>query len=349
MTRVLGAKGANSVADPMVDVSVIVTVVERPEPLVDLYREYAAVLRDGGWTSEFIFVAHPFYESLIEPLNELDALGEPVRVIESARSVGETALLREGIAASRGRIVLTVPAYRQVQPASVCALIEAVERGVDLAVARRWPRTDSLVNRAQNRLLHLTAGRLAGDRLHDIACGVRAARREVLQEIPLYGDFARFLPLLAMYGGYDVQEIASPQHRTDLRPRVYRPGVYVRRAIDVLGLFFLLRFTEKPLRFFGLVGSVMSGIGAAILFVLLVQKLLGGGISDRPMLLLGVLLLTIGVQSIALGLVGEMIVHFNAARRRGYRLREQRPVAESAGAESRARETSDRYPATAGS
>lgn len=313
------------------DVSVIVTVVERPEPLDALYREYAAVLASCGRSYEFIFVAHPYFHEMLQPLLALQQQGEPVRTIESPRSIGETALLRMGLADARGGIVITVPAYRQVQPSALRELLAAVESGVDLAVARRWPRLDSKVNRLQNLALHLTAGRLANGKLHDVACGVRAARRDVLLDIPLYGDFARFLPLLAIYNGYNVVEVASEQHPSDLPRRVYGPGVYVRRLIDVLGLYFLLRFTEKPLRFFGLIGSVLAGIGGIALIVMLVQRVLGQPLGDRPLLLLAVLLATLGVQAIALGLVGEMIVHFNASRRRSYRLREPRaPGSESA-------------------
>ncbi len=157
--------------------------------------------------------------------------------------------------------------------------------------------------------------------MHDAACGVRVMRREVLEELPLYGDFARFLPLLALHGGYRVEELASPQHPLNRRPRVYGPGVYVRRLVDVLGLFFLLRFTDKPLRFFGLVGAALSGVGGLLLLLLFAQRVTGSPISQRPLLLLGVLFLTLGMQAIALGLIGEIVVHFNASKRRGYRLR----------------------------
>jgi hypothetical protein len=303
-------------------VSVIVTVVERPEPLDTLYREYAAALESCGRSCEFIFVAHPFFHEMLEPLLALQRDGAPIRVIESPRSIGETALLRMGLAVARGALIVTVPAYRQVMPSAVCDLLAAIDRGADLAVARRWPRLDSKVNRLQHLALQLTAGRLANGKLHDVACGVRAARSDVLRDIPLYGDFARFLPLLAIYNGYNVSEVASPQHASDVKRRVYGPGVYVRRSIDILGLYFLLRFTEKPLRFFGLIGALLAGTGGIALAVMFVQRLLGQPLGNRPLMLLAVLLATLGVQAIALGLVGEMIVHFNASRRRGYRLRE---------------------------
>jgi glycosyltransferase involved in cell wall biosynthesis len=258
---------------------------------------------------------------LLEPLRELAAAGEPVRVFEVGHAVGEAALVKLGAAHSRGDILLTLPCYRRVVPSSLPGLLAALEAGADMAVARRWPRRDSWINRLQNRAFHALLRRAGNGPIHDVACGVRAMRREVLDDIPLYGDFYRFLPLIALREGYRVEELNCPQHPADLQPRVYGPGVYLRRLIDIFGLFFLLRFTEKPLRFFGLLGAGFSVTGGVILFILFIERLGGQGIANRPLLLLGVLLFVLGVQAIALGLIGEIIVHLHAPRSRFYRLR----------------------------
>lgn len=311
--------------DAGISVSVVVPVTERAEPLDALYEEYAAGLRGGGETFEFIFVVEPAFAEETGALRGLVARGEPIRLLSVGQALGEASLLRAGAAHSRGPIILTLPSYRRVQASALPSLVKAVKEGADVAAARRWPRRDSRVNRLQTRLFHgLLPGPIFGEgqRIHDVACGVRAMRREVLERIPLYGDFARFLPLFALRDGYSVVEVPAPQHEEDVRTRVYRPGIYLRRLVDVLGLLFLLRFTEKPLRFFGLLGSVLSLTGGLILAVLLVQRLAGQGIADRPLLLLGVLLLVLGVQAIALGLIGEIIVHLGAAQRPTYRVRE---------------------------
>ncbi|HYL30144.1 MAG TPA: hypothetical protein VEU27_09505, partial [Gemmatimonadales bacterium] len=294
------------------DVTVIVPVVERPTSLTALYREFAAPLRQSGRSFEFVFVSYPWFRHLTDPLGEFAAQGEPIRLIEAMQGVSETALLKLAAASARGAVLVTLPAYFQTEASAIPALLARVEAGADLAVAWRWPRRDSLVNRLQNRVLHLFVGGITGGRLHDVACGVRALRREVVQEVPLYGEFARFLPLLAMREGFAVEEVQSPVHPGAMRSRVYGPGVYLRRLIDVVGLLFLLKFTDKPLRFFGLIGSVLSGIGAIMLAVLFFQRLAGESLASRPMLLLAVLLMVLGIQSVALGLIGEMIVHLTA-------------------------------------
>lgn len=321
MTRTETATSVN----PADLVSVIVPVSERPESLVELYREFSAPFRETGERFEFVFIVEPWARNYTEPLAALTAAGEPVRVLEAGQTVGETMLLRAGVGHCRGDIVVTLPAYRRVLAEALPEMVQRVRAGADLVVARRWPRRDPWINRLQNRVFHRMIRGLASGRINDVASGVRAMRREVLQQLPIYGDFFRFLPLFAIREGYRVEEIASPQHPADRQPRVYGPGVYLRRIIDLLGLFFLLRFTEKPLRFFGLIGSVLSISGGLLLAFLLVERLSGQGIAERPLLLLGVLLLVLGVQAIALGLVGEIIVHLRAPDRRPYRLAEAAP------------------------
>ncbi|HET8625745.1 MAG TPA: hypothetical protein VFM14_19470 [Gemmatimonadales bacterium] len=311
----------------MPEVSVIVPVVERPDPLTTVYQEAAAPLAEAGISAEFVFVSYPWFRPLTDALAALRAAGAPIRVLEVGHALGETAVLKAAAAEAAGQILATVPAYPQADPSGLPALIAQVRAGSDLAVGRRWPRRDSLINRFQNRVLHLLVGALGGGRLHDVACGLRAMRRDLLGQLPLYGDFVRFLPLLAMRDGYRVEEVAVPVHPRSMRGRLYSPGVYLRRLFDVLGLIFLFKFTDKPLRFFGLIGSALSSIGGALLLLVLIQRLAGQPLADRPLLLLGVLLMTLGAQAIALGLIGEIIVHLSAAGRRGYRLRGSQPSA----------------------
>lgn len=312
-------------AEPKVSpmtVSVIVLVTERPEPLAELYREFAAPLREAGLTHEFLFVADHSQRALTADLLALADQGEPIRVLEVGHQASDAVLLKLAASRARGQILLTMPAYRRIEASALPGLVRAVEAGSDLAVARRWPRHDAWINQVQNRMLHWLIGDLSAGRIHDVASGVRAMRRDIVDQIPLYGDFFRFLPLLALREGFRVEEVNCAQHARDFTTRIYHPGIYLRRLLDLVGLFFLLRFTEKPLRFFGLLGSVMSAAGGVILVVTAIQRLFGQkGLAERPVLLLGVLLVVLGVQSISLGLVGEMIVHLYSSRRSIYRLR----------------------------
>jgi glycosyltransferase involved in cell wall biosynthesis len=303
-------------------ISVVVPVVERADDLVAVYREFARELADRPEAHEFLFV----FDGRFTPPPELVALTretKAVRILRFAREFGETAALRLGIERSRGDLVLTLPAYFQVQPEGIRRVLEAVDEGADLAVANRSPRLDSWLNRMQSRAFHSIIGGVSDQRFHDMACGLRAMRRSVAEALPLYGDLHRFIPALALREGYRVEEIAVPQHPNDARIRIYGPGVYFRRLLDIAAFFFLAKFTEKPLRFFGLIGSLFLVSGAVMSVVLLVQRIEGRGIANRPALLLAVLLVALGVQLIGLGLVGEIIVHLRAPHRRGYRVRER--------------------------
>lgn len=306
--------------DAELDVTVVVPVDERPAPLDALYRDYAEPLRSAGARFEFLFVVDPAFAALTGPARDLAAAGEPVRVLQMAQHFGGATLLKVGADAARGGVILALPAYHRVEAAGLPALLAALHRGAEVAVARRWPRRDRWPNRLQNAFFNQLLRGLGRQRFHDVASGVAAMPRPVLRELPLYGDFARFLPLMAVRAGYRVEEVECPQHPDDARPRVHPPGVYLRRLIDVLGVYFVLRFTEKPLRFFGLVGGLLFLAGSVLLGILAVQKLGGQDIANRPLLLLAVLLVVLGIQAVALGLIGEIIVHLQSSRRRTYRL-----------------------------
>ena len=303
-------------------ISVVVPVVERAENLLAVYQAFAQELEARTQEHEFLFV----FDGRLTPSPELLALAradEGVRILRFARQFGETAALQLGIEKSRGDLILTLPAYFQVQPQGIHLLLDAISAGADMVVANRSPRLDSWLNRMQSRAFQSIVGGVSEQRFHDMACGVRVMRRSVAEALPLYGDLHRFIPALALREGFRVDEVAVPQHPGDARMRVYGPGIYLRRLLDIAAFFFLAKFTEKPLRFFGLVGSVFITGGVVLSLVLLIQRVEGQGIANRPALLLAVLFLALGVQLIGLGLVGEIIVHLRAPHRRAYRVRER--------------------------
>ena len=303
-------------------VSVIVPVVEGVDDLTELYRSFSAALTARGNDHEFVFV----FDGGYVPPPELAAMSRDrpnLKLLRFARTFGETAALRLGIERSRGDLLLTLPAYFQVQAEGVGALLDALTDQVDVVVASRSPRIDSWLNRLQSVAFNRMISGVGGRRFHDSACGVRLLRRAAAEGLPLYGDLHRFIPALALREGYQVVEVGVPQHPSNARTRVYGPATYARRLLDIAAFFFLAKFTEKPLRFFGLVGSLFFAAGTVTSVVLLANRLEGQAIANRPLLLLAVLCLALGVQLMGLGLVGEIIVHLRAPHRRAYRVRER--------------------------
>jgi hypothetical protein len=194
-------------------------------------------------------------------------------------------------------------------------ILSRLDAGVDVVVTRREPRNDSLINRLQSWAFHALARRVNGQDLHDLTCDLRGLNGTAARRLELYGDLHRFIPVLAAIRGFRVVEIPGAQRPEDLWLRVFHPGVYARRLLDLLHLFFLARFTRKPLRFFGLTGMAIGLVGFLICAALAWTKIfMGTALADRPLLILGVLLVVLGVQITSMGLIGEIII-FLAPRR----------------------------------
>jgi hypothetical protein len=220
-----------------------------------------------------------------------------------------------------GGILLTIPAGTPVTADEIRDLLARVREGADLVIGSRSGRAGSLVERGPFSLYRWLAGRMVGVRFQDFASGVRAFRREIAEEIPLYGEMIRFLPILAAGRGYRVEEMAIAGRWPRGSGGAARPERmrYVNRLFDVLTLYFLLRFTKKPLRFFGVVGTGVFVPGLLItLYLFVVRALLGQAIAGRPLLLFGILLMVLGVQIVSIGLIGEMIIFAHSRETRDY-------------------------------
>ncbi|MGH6690532.1 MAG: hypothetical protein ACREK7_04270 [Gemmatimonadota bacterium] len=298
-------------------ISVIVPLVEERQNAEEYHRQYAPALRALGRPVEFVFVRAAGRDGLS---SDVDPGSAGVRVIDVGRPVGHATMLKLALDRSEGGIVVILPPSFRVAPDDLPRLVRQVDLGSDMAVAWRRPQKRGWFRRLQSASASLVLNTLTGTGFHDATCRTYAMRREVLADLPLYGGYFRFLPILADHEGFRVDEVEVRPHATERQPSLYSPSLYLGWLIDSLGLFFLLRFTYRPLRFFGLMGAGLGVAGGVILGVLLVQRLGGQGIANRPLLVLGVLLVTLGAQSIALGLIGEIVVHFQAFRSPTYRL-----------------------------
>jgi len=296
----------------LIDVSVIVPVSERYDSVRALYYDYRQALQASGSNYEFTYVLDGPFPDVLEELKKLQEEGEPVRVIKLARCFGEATALTAGFENSHGEMILTLPAYYQIEAAEIPKLLKEAFRQ-DMVIARRFPRTDSLLNRIQTIVFNWMLRPITGAAFHDLGCGVRAFGRRITSEVPLYGDQHRFLPVLASRQGYRIKEVDVAQSPKDKFTRVYRPGVYLRRLLDLLTVFFLVKFTKKPLRFFGMIGVAIFGLGAlGVLYLCLDRLFFGAALGDRPALLLSSLLIVLGTQIFALGLIGELIIFTHA-------------------------------------
>jgi glycosyltransferase involved in cell wall biosynthesis len=303
------------------DISAVIPVGSRRDDLPALIDQYAAGLRQAGVSFEIVVVLDGPREGAMSALAPLLSDRPWLRLIELSRDFGESAALTAGFGEARGRAILTLPAYYQVVPAELEKLI-AAGRETDMAIAVRWPRAGSALEGWRRNFFHGLLGFVTGQRYRDLGCGVRLLKREIADDIPLYSERHRFYPALARSRGFEVREVEVTQSpHDDFRGR-YRLREYLHRVLDILTLFFLVRFTKKPLRFFGTVGFLVSALGAIFLAILIVQRLFFDvPLADRPALLLSSLLVVLGVQVFALGLIGELIIFTHARDLKEYAVR----------------------------
>jgi glycosyltransferase involved in cell wall biosynthesis len=323
--------------------SVVIPVGARVDELDTLMAEYTAALDTTGASYEVVVVLDGRKEDLRASLRASASADERLRVIELSRQFGESAALMAGFDAARGEILVTLPAYYQVDPDEIPKLLTAVGPDDDMLVAVRWPRAGGFFDTLRRNVFHWLFEFVSHMRFRDLGCGVRVLKREVAREIPLYGDQHRFLPALATRRGFRVREVELAQSPKDRFRGRYRLREYLHRFLDVLTVFFLVRFTKKPLRFFGTIGCLAAGVGGIFVAVLVVQRLfLDMPLANRPALLLASLLVVLGVQTFALGLIGELIIFTHASGMKEYTIRSviHAPAAGEEAGETRARPVS---------
>lgn len=302
--------------------SVIIPVGNRVDDIVALVNEYSGALSDGGVDYEMIVVLDGLKDDVLERLRAIGSSHHWLKVVQFSREFGESAALMAGFSEARGDVFVTLPAYWQVAPAELPKFLDSLGQHDDMLVAVRWPRAGSSFEGLRRRMFHGLLRFITGHSYRDLGCGVRLFKRDVAREIPLYGDQYRFLPVLAVRRGFQVREVELAQSPHDHFRGRYRLREYLHGILNVMTVFFLVRFTKKPLRFFGSIGFIAAGVGAVVVAILVVQRLFFSmALADRPALLLGALLIVLGVQLFGLGLLGELVIFSHAGESKEYAIR----------------------------
>jgi glycosyltransferase involved in cell wall biosynthesis len=303
-----------------VQVSAIIPVGVRQTDVRELYADYKSGMAALNVGYEFIFVLDGPQLHYEQALAQLIAEGEPITVVSLSRHFGEATAIMVGFEHAVGAVIFTLPSYLQIQGSEIGKLRAALDTA-DLAVGHREPRASRWYERVRRGAFHALLGFVTRLKFRDLGCNARAMRRKVLEEIRLYGDQQRFLPVLAERQGFRVIEVPVRQSQGDRHNYTYAPRNYTRAFLDIFTVFFLVRFTKKPLRFFGMIGVATLGIGVLELLYLVVDRLFFGvALADRPALLLASLLIVLGVQIFALGLLGELIIFTHGGGNKDYQV-----------------------------
>ena len=261
-----------------------------------------------GTGFELVFVDDGSTDGSGEYLAGLADEDPRVRVLRLARNHGKSAALNVGFAASRGGVVVTIDSDGQDDPAEIPKLIAPLEEGYDVVSGWKRRRQDPSRRRFASRLFNRTTAAISGVELHDFNCGLKAYRGERIRSLSIYGELHRFIPVLATQRGWRVTEV-EVGHRARLHGSS-KFGVerYARGMLDLLAVTFIGRYENRPLHLFGGLGLVSIAIGVLLGVYLTIEKISGEAIGDRPLLLLSVLLVVIGIQVLTFGLVAQMLV-----------------------------------------
>lgn len=299
-----------------------VIVVDEAARLPAAHAELASRLDALGRPWEVLYLVVPTRQR--EAAAQARALGaaDPgrVRVLEFQHAVGPSAMLRAGASLANAECLLTLPAVPEVDLDVLRDLLAAHDSGADVVVAARSAGRTGRSALVQSRLFNRLVSWAAGTQLRDVASGTRAVRRTVFELVPVYGDFHRYLPVLAHRLGFRVEEVSARPHAGSSRPRVHALRTYLWRALDVLSVLFLCRFTRTPLRLFGGTGAIFAVAGVGLLIEIGAERLAGVPLGNRPLLVLAMLLIGLGVQSFTIGLLGELLLFVNAGNLRDYRI-----------------------------
>lgn len=290
-------------------ISIVIPLYNEEESLPELYRQIASEMKRLGREFELIFVDDGSRDSSRAVLQSLQRSDGRIRIVRFRRNFGKSAALSAGFRFASGDVILTMDADLQDRPEEIGKLLNKLDEGYDLVSGWRSRRRDPLGKRIASRVFNLVTALITGVRIHDINCGFKAYRRQVIEEIRVYGEMHRYIPVLASYRGFMVGEVEVAHHRRRYGSSKFGIGRMLSGFFDLLTVVLLTRYSSKPLHIFGILGIVFLLIGFGILSYLTVDWFLDRGIGGRPLLMLGVLLMIIGVQFIFFGLLAELIAY----------------------------------------
>lgn len=291
-----------------VEISVVVPLYNEGKNVEELYASLREVVKTLGREAEIIFIDDGSTDETFELVSNIRKFDNHVRIIRFTKNFGQTAAMSAGFDYARGKIIVTMDGDLQNDPRDIPLLLDKIEEGNDIVSGWRVNRRDGFILRKiPSKIANWVVGIITGVKLHDSGCTLKAYRSEVIKNLRIYGEMHRFIPAIASSTGARIAEVKVNHNARKYGNSKYGISRALRVILDLITIKFLLSFLTRPLQIFGLLGIIFSSFGFLICIYLSILRLFfGQGLSDRPLLLLGILLLVLGIQFIGFGLIGEM-------------------------------------------
>lgn len=297
------------------ELTYVVPLLNESPSLVDLYEGIRAATESLGLSFEVVFVDDGSTDDSFAVLSSLHAMDPRVRVLRFGRNRGKSDALDAGFRAARGRLVVTMDADLQDDPAEVPRMVEALtDGGYDLVSGWKTVRRDTLSKRLFSKVFNWVTGRFSGIQLHDFNCGFKIYRREVTDTLRVYGELHRFLPVLAHWHGFKVGELGVRHHPRRHGQSRFGASRLLKGLFDFITVMFLVKFERRPLHLFGSLGLACLALGGGISLFFVAIWILGEPMHVRPIMIGGWVLILLGIQFFSIGLLGEMLTRGNQAR-----------------------------------
>lgn len=297
--------------------SVVIPLFNEVQSLEELYTQIVNVLESLGLSFELIFVDDGSRDGSFDVLRALHEGDPRVVVLQFRRNYGKAVALSAGFEAARGQILITMDADLQDDPAEIPHLLEKLNEGYDLISGWKFERHDPFSKILPSRVFNWIVARVSGIQIHDFNCGLKAYRREVTEDIQLYGQLHRYLPVLACHQGYRIGEVKVRHHPRKYGKTKYGLGRFLYGFLDLFTVLLLTRYITRPLHLFGTIGGVFTLVGFTICSYIAYLRFHYGSILGRyPLLWFGILIMIVGVQLFSTGLLGELISNAQHERAR---------------------------------
>ena len=314
------------------DLSIVISLFNEEESLPELIKWIEDVMKKEGYKYEVIMVDDGSRDKSWETIKKLSETNPSIRGIRFRRNYGKSAALYHGFAAAEGRVVVTMDADLQDSPEEIPEMYKmVVERGYDIVSGWKKKRHDNkLTKNLPSKLYNWTARKITGIKLHDMNCGLKAYRNEVVKDIEVYGEMHRYIPYLAKNAGYD-KITEKPVHHQKRKYGKSKFGLnrFVNGFLDLISLWFLSRFGKKPMHFFGLTGLLMFITGGILTAWVIIEKLIQQNsghayrpVTDQPLFYLALVAVILGFQLFLTGFLGELVSR-NSQERNRYNIREE--------------------------